>query len=312
MDRASLSRRLTRAIERPERVRTRGPHPWTVAVLGPGGVGKSTLLAAILAGWRGRRVRAAVLAFDPESPVTGGALLGDRVRMAAVASDPGVFIRSLPATLARPDTIRAAGTVLAASGFRVLAVESPGIGQADADWALLGDTVLLLAAPGLGDAIQAMKAGVLEAADLLVVNKADLPDADRAAADLQEIAAGTPPEIRRDPPPRVGEPFAGPLWDPPILKTRADRGEGIAALAAALAAHRAYLRESGFGGFRRLRSLAAAVEAEARRIALARGMPPPDPARLCRLATEGLGRGTPIPDLAARYLAGTSGRRRRL
>lgn len=217
----------------------REPVP-VVGLTGSPGVGKSTVTAALVGAYRERGLRVGVLAIDPTSPFTGGALLGDRVRMQHHAADPGVFIRSMATRgnlggLARatPQALR----VLGAAGFGVLLVETVGVGQAEVDVASLADTTLVLAAPGMGDAIQAAKAGVLEIADVLVVNKADHPAAQETVRDLRMmIAMG-----HRD----------GQDWKPPIVATVAPRGEGIDELVGRIDAHWSWLAESGQGEVRR-------------------------------------------------------------
>ena len=163
---------------------------WTVGLTGSPGVGKSTLAGALVAGARARDERVAVLAIDPTSPFTGGALLGDRLRMQAHATDPGVFIRSMATrghlggmALAAPEAVR----ILDAAGSDVVIVETVGVGQAEVDVAAATDTTLVVVAPGWGDAVQVAKAGILEIADVFVVNKADREGADAAVRDLEAM-----------------------------------------------------------------------------------------------------------------------------
>jgi LAO/AO transport system kinase len=205
-----------------------------IGLTGPPGVGKSTVTAALVAAYRERGLRVGVLAVDPTSPFSGGALLGDRVRMQAHATDPGVFIRSMATrghlgglSQATPQALR----VLDAAGFGVLLVETVGVGQAEVEVASLADTTLVMVAPGMGDSVQAAKAGILEVADIFVVNKADQPGAQEAVRDLRGMIALT----RRGP----GE------WRPPIVTTIAVRGDGIGELAAETDAHWAWLDSSG-------------------------------------------------------------------
>jgi LAO/AO transport system kinase len=205
-----------------------------IGLTGAPGVGKSTLTAALVAAYRERGQRVGVLAVDPTSPFTGGALLGDRVRMQDHATDPGVFIRSMATrghlgglSRAAPQALR----VLDAAGFEVLLVETVGVGQAEVEVASLADTTLVMVAPGMGDSIQAAKAGILEVADIFVVNKADQPGAQEAVRDLRAMIA----LARRGP----GE------WRPPVVTTIAVKGDGIGELAAEVDAHWSWLASSG-------------------------------------------------------------------
>jgi LAO/AO transport system kinase len=211
-----------------------------IGLTGPPGVGKSTLTAALVAVYRERGLRVGVLAVDPTSPFSGGALLGDRVRMQEHATDPGVFIRSMATrghlgglSRAAPQALR----VLDAAGFGVLLVETVGVGQAEVEVASLADTTLVMVAPGMGDSIQAAKAGILEVADIFVVNKADQPGAQDTVRDLRGMIA----LARRGP----GE------WRPPIVTTIAVKAEGIGELAAEVDAHWSWLDSSGQRAARR-------------------------------------------------------------
>ncbi|HEY6277597.1 MAG TPA: methylmalonyl Co-A mutase-associated GTPase MeaB [Streptosporangiaceae bacterium] len=223
---------------------------WLIGLTGPPGVGKSTVTGALVAAYRQRGLRVAVLAVDPTSPFTGGALLGDRVRMQEHATDPGVFIRSMATrghlgglSAAAPQALR----ILDAAGFGVILVETVGVGQAEVEIAALTDSTLVLTAPGTGDAIQAAKAGILEVADILVVNKSDKPGAQETVRDLRTMIAMA---LRGE-----GE------WKPPIVTTTATTGEGIAELTARLDAHRSWLGSSGEGDRRRLARARAEVAA---------------------------------------------------
>jgi len=208
-----------------------------IGLTGAPGVGKSTTVSALVGAFRAAGLRVAVLAVDPTSPFTGGALLGDRVRMQDHATDDQVFIRSMATrghlgglAAAAPQAIR----VLDAAGFEVILVETVGVGQAEVAVAALADSVVVLLAPGLGDAIQAAKAGILEVADLFVVNKADKPDSHQVVRDLRTMIALGHYEI--------GE------WKPPVIETVATGGlrdAGIVELEHDLDAHWAWLRSSG-------------------------------------------------------------------
>jgi LAO/AO transport system kinase len=205
-----------------------------IGLTGAPGVGKSTMTGALVGAFRAAGRRVAVLAVDPTSPFTGGALLGDRIRMQEHATDEAVFIRSMASrghlgglAAATPQAIR----VLDAAGFEVIIIETVGVGQAEVAIASLADSVAVLLAPGLGDAIQAAKAGILEVADLFVVNKADKPDAQQVVRDLRNmLALGTV------------EPGG---WKPPIITATATTGEGLAELVTRLDAHWDWLGASG-------------------------------------------------------------------
>jgi LAO/AO transport system kinase len=210
-----------------------------VGITGPPGAGKSTLVAALIAEVRkvGRSV--AVVAVDPSSPITGGAILGDRVRMQTFAADGDVFIRSMaarghPGGLA--STTGAACAVLDAVGFDLILVETVGTGQSEVEVASSADTTVVLEAPEMGDEVQAIKAGLLEVADLVVVNKGDRPGAQRTAAQLRAMLVAAP-RVGMDP----GDADRARPKRPEILVTTAATGEGVAELLAALDRHRAAL-----------------------------------------------------------------------
>ncbi|WP_300607960.1 methylmalonyl Co-A mutase-associated GTPase MeaB [Trebonia sp.] len=202
-----------------------------IGLTGAPGAGKSTVTSALVKALRARGERAAVLAVDPSSPFSGGALLGDRVRMQEHATDPGVFIRSMGSrgqlgglAAATPQAIR----VLDAAGFGVILIETVGVGQAEVEIAAAADTTALLVVPGMGDAVQAAKAGVLEVADVLVVNKADRPETQRTVRDLRSMIA-----------------LSAGRWRPPVVTTVATSGEGVDELVRQLDRHWAWLAESG-------------------------------------------------------------------
>jgi LAO/AO transport system kinase len=210
-----------------------------VGITGPPGAGKSTLVASLLAALRAAGRTAAVVAVDPSSPITGGALLGDRVRMQAYASDDGVFIRSMASRghaggLAATST--AAATVLDAAGFDIVLLETVGTGQSEVEVAAAADTTVVLEAPEMGDEVQAIKAGLLEVADIVVVNKGDRPGAQRTAAQLRAMLVPTVARSDRDP--------ARPTPKrPEVLVTTASTGDGVPELIATLDRHRAIVRE---------------------------------------------------------------------
>jgi GTPase len=219
----------------------------TIGITGAPGVGKSTLAGALVRAIRERGLRAAVLAVDPTSPYTGGALLGDRVRMQEHATDPDVFIRSMATrghlggmALAAPEAVR----ILDAAGYDVVMVETVGVGQAEVEVAAATDTAVVVVAPGLGDAVQLAKAGILEIADVFVVNKGDRDGAADVARGLRQML-------------HLG---ASRSWDPPIVTTVATTGEGIEGLTEAADRHRAWLQASSTLDAKRRSRLVAEVE----------------------------------------------------
>jgi LAO/AO transport system kinase len=221
-----------------------------IGLTGSPGVGKSTSTAALVTAFRKAGRRVGVLAVDPSSPFSGGALLGDRVRMQDHATDSGVFIRSMASrghlgglSWATPQALR----VLDAAGCEVILVETVGVGQAEVEVASLADTTIVLLAPGMGDAIQAAKAGILEVADVYVVNKADREGADNTVRDLRNMIS------------QGDGPHGG--WKPPIVKTVAARGEGLDELVQRLDEHWEWLRTSGELERRRRARAAGEIEA---------------------------------------------------
>lgn len=218
-----------------------------IGITGPPGAGKSTLTDTLIREYRTRDKTVAVLAIDPVSPRTGGATLGDRIRMGAAAGDSGVFVRSSAARgqaggLAL--TTMQAARLMGAAGYDRVLVETVGTGQDGVAIADVAATTVLVQSPATGDEVQALKAGVLEIADIFVVNKADLPGANATARDLREVAAAAAHAGR---------------WSPPVIATTATRGEGATALVDAIEAHRDHLAASGDGARRATERLYAEI-----------------------------------------------------
>ncbi len=228
-------------------------HAQVVGVTGSPGVGKSTSTSALVTALRKAGKRVGVLAVDPSSPFSGGALLGDRVRMQDHALDKDVYIRSMASrghlgglSWSTPQALR----VLDAAGCDVILVETVGVGQSEVEIAGLADTTLVLLAPGMGDGIQAAKAGILEIGDLYVVNKADRDGADTVRRDLRNMLAladrGDDPEA---------------YWKPPIVLTVAQTGQGVDEVVERIDAHRAWMESTGELNRRRVRRARDEIEA---------------------------------------------------
>jgi len=207
---------------------------YVVGVTGSPGVGKSTLVDCIVGELRRHEKRVGVIAVDPSSPFSGGAVLGDRIRMQRHATDEGVFIRSMATRGQLGGLSRStceASVVLDAMGYEVILVETVGVGQDELEVADLAHTTVVVSVPGMGDGIQAMKAGILEIGDVFAINKADLPGADEVERQLAMML-----QMRE----------SGNLaWHPPIHRTVATRGDGVAELVQTLLDHRGHLAESG-------------------------------------------------------------------
>ncbi|TWH01628.1 LAO/AO transport system kinase [Nocardioides sp. J9] len=266
----------------PELMRALAPHTGharIVGLTGAPGVGKSTSTNALIGELRRRDQRVAVLAVDPSSPFSGGALLGDRIRMGDHVLDPGVFIRSMAArghlgglAWTTPQVLR----VLDAAGFDYVLVETVGVGQSEVEVAGQADSTVVLLAPGMGDGIQAAKAGILEIGDLYVVNKSDREGADKVRRDLRSMLG-------------LAERREG-AWRPPVLKTVASTGDGVADVVDALEEHGAWLRESGELHRRRLRRARNEIETLALTV--------------LRRRWGGVGEGDRLEELAAAVVAG--------
>lgn len=218
-----------------------------IGITGSPGAGKSTLVGKLAKEFRRRVPRLAVVAVDPTSPFSGGALLGDRLRMQDLVSDTGVFIRSM-ASRGHPGGIahatRDVVLLLDAIGFPIILVETVGAGQAQVEVARVAHTVVLVEAPGMGDDVQALKAGLMEIADIIVVNKADRPEARQTVRALQSAQLGMGTAGHHGPAAEaLLEVAAG--WETPILQTAAVENQGIAELVETIEAHRRYLQESG-------------------------------------------------------------------
>ncbi|KRC64357.1 transporter [Aeromicrobium sp. Root236] len=243
-DRSPLLREVSAALT---------PHTGSahiVGITGSPGVGKSTSTSALVSALRAQGKRVGVLAVDPSSPFSGGALLGDRVRMQDHATDHDVYIRSMASrghlgglSASAPQALR----VLDAAGCDVVLVETVGVGQSEVEIAGLADTTLVLLAPGMGDGIQAAKAGILEIGDVFVVNKADRDGAEATRRELRSVIAMTD--------------RADGAWKPPIVLTVATRGEGVDEVAEQIGAHRTHLGDSGELERRRLARLRREIEA---------------------------------------------------
>lgn len=251
-----------------------------IGLTGSPGVGKSTSTNMLVSAFRGRGLRVGVLAVDPSSPFSGGALLGDRIRLTDHALDPEVYIRSMASrghlgglSWATPQALR----VLDGAGCDVVVVETVGVGQSEVEVAGLADTTVVLLAPGMGDGVQAAKAGILEVGDVFVVNKADRDGADATVRELRHMIS-------------LGDRSEPGLWRPPVVKTIADRHEGVEEVMEGLDKHLAWMEANG--ELQRRRTARAEREIEA--IALAR----------LRARMGDLGSGAALTELAAEVAAG--------
>jgi LAO/AO transport system kinase len=239
---------------------TSGGQSRVVGVTGPPGSGKSSLTSALLRELRKRGERVAVVAIDPSSAISGGAILGDRLRMTEHSGDPGVYVRSVSARGSLGGLSRATADVVAvldAAGWDTIVVETVGVGQDEVDIMQLAHTVVVVSVPGLGDDVQAMKAGLLEIADVHVVNKADRKDAMRTVTELRSML-------------RLGGARQPGQWQIPVLETVALDGRGVAELADELARHQVYLACSGEKDRRLLAGAAERIRSIAKELVLQR------------------------------------------
>ena len=227
-----------------------------IGVTGAPGAGKSTLVTHLVREFRRRERKIGVVAVDPSSPFTGGAILGDRIRMMELAGDPNVFIRSMASrgslgglSAATRDVVRA----MDAAGFNPVIIETIGTGQAEVEVMRAAQTVLVVSAPGMGDEVQAIKAGILEIADIFVVSKADKPGADQTVAELAMLLSLDPHRRHHD--------KSKPYWRIPVLKTSAIKDQGITQLVDAIEQHYQYLVESDILANRTQRQVRSEVEA---------------------------------------------------
>lgn len=272
-------------------------HAQIIGLTGSPGVGKSTSTSALVRAYRARGKRVAVLAVDPSSPFSGGALLGDRVRMQDHATDSGVFIRSMSSrghlgglSWATPQALR----VLDGAGFDVVLIETVGVGQAEVQIASTADTTLVLLAPGMGDGIQAAKAGILEIADIFVVNKADRDGADSTVRDLRNMLG------------LGGRHSDAGAWRPSIVKTVAAKEEGVEELIGEIDKHRAWMEATGVLQTRRKDRALAEIEAIAVAALRARMGDVHGMASLNQLASDVVA-GTSDPYVAADRIVGEMG-----
>ena len=235
-------------------------HAHLIGITGAPGTGKSSLVSQLAQTYRQHEKRVAILAVDPSSPFSGGALLGDRIRMQELTHDPGVYIRSMASrggagglTWAVDDALK----VLDAAGFEIILIETVGAGQSEVAIVKTAHTIIVVEAPGLGDDIQAIKAGILEIADIFVVNKADHPQTERTVLALQQMLEMSPPSTESvlhhgklmvaDMPPKkpTEDVMDLPVWEIPVLKTVALHNEGVDAVVETLNQHYRYLSASG-------------------------------------------------------------------
>lgn len=273
------------------RLHAASEHCHVIGVTGASGSGKSTLVAALARTHRSHGRRLAVLAVDPTSPYSGGAILGDRIRMSELSDDPEFFVRSMATRGTMGGLARATGdavTILAASGRDMVIIETVGVGQDEVEIATASHTTVVVSVPGLGDDVQAMKAGVLEIADIHVVNKADLDGADRVIAQLRDML-------------RLGRPTPATDWCPPVLAVSARDRDGIDELVAAVDDHRTWLVDNGQWAVRESEIAEARIRAALTELLMQRVEDPTTSADL-RAAIDAVRRRRTSPRAAAAQL----------
>jgi LAO/AO transport system kinase len=313
-NRRELARLLTRVENGQAAQELRDLYPYTgrahiIGVTGAPGTGKSSLVNALAQFYRTENLTVGIVAVDPTSPFSGGAILGDRIRMRDRSGDTGVFIRSMATRgslggLAR--TTADVARVLDAAGFDVVMIETVGAGQSEVDIARAAQTTLVVEAPGMGDDVQAIKAGILEIADILVINKADRPGLDNT---LRALRAMLDLGHRAERIVHHGQLMSAPAalpdeyhsWQPPIVQTVSPENQGIAELAEQLAAHRDYLKTSGVLAIRERAQIEAEITDRLREILLARVLGQTDPATVGELVQRVVSRELD-PNSAARAL----------
>jgi len=292
------------------------PTSQRIGITGPPGAGKSTLTEQLVRAYRERDLKVAVIAVDPTSPFTGGALLGDRIRMESVSLDPGVFIRSMATRGAQgglATTTEEVADVLEAFGFDRILIETVGVGQTELDVAATAETTVLVLVPESGDGIQTLKAGVMEIAELYVINKSDRPGADKLRQEV-EVMLGirrgnafahiTPHHGRAQGGKGRQRAASADAWEAPVLNTVASKGEGISELIAALDKHHDYLASSGKLEERRKRRLAARTRAVVNRAIRQWVWDETDAEQLLARRLDDVAAGTRSPyDVAAEVLA---------
>jgi LAO/AO transport system kinase len=287
-------------------------HARVVGVTGSPGTGKSTLVSELAKAYRRAGQTVGIVAVDPTSPFTGGAILGDRIRMRDLAGDPGVFIRSMATRGSLGGLARATTHVvqiLDAAGYAVILIETVGAGQSEVDIARAADTTVVVEAPGLGDEVQAIKAGILEIADVLVVNKADREGATNTIRALQamlDLGAAPRRALHHGVMMPVGSAPSEPAWRPPILQTVALESKGVMEVVEAIARHQAYLAESGEAQTRRRRRIESELLAILRETLLRRLMGSVSPADVSQMVERIAARELDPYTAAQRLLSSTS------